>query len=166
MTIRLPIDVATRVSPELSAIIEALVNDPDREEAPTLDEVRAALQERSTREAVRLAALHPQDRTSVLAEVNSLIEEFGGEVLAIDFVAAKASESLSRIIETMTSDSRFPKAPTLGAVRQAMANGLTARLVGDGTIDPDEDDTLLAEIDELIRHYGEDAVAENFIRFE
>ena len=32
--------------------------------------------------------------------------------------------------------------------------------------DPDRDDTLLAEIDELIRRYGATAAAENFVRFE
>jgi len=47
-----------------------------------------------------------------------------------------------------------------------MVESLTARLAGDGAIDPDEDDTLLAEIDELIRRHGAHAVAEHFIRFE
>ena len=37
---RLPIDIATRVSPELSGIIEGLVNDPDVEEPVTLGFVR------------------------------------------------------------------------------------------------------------------------------
>jgi len=40
---KLPIDIATRVSAELSAFIETLVNDPDREESPTLEEARNAL---------------------------------------------------------------------------------------------------------------------------
>jgi hypothetical protein len=56
--------------------------------------------------------------------------------------------------------------PTPGAVRKAMVSGLTARLMGDGGIEPDQDDTLPAEIDELIRRYGADAVAEHFVRFE
>jgi hypothetical protein len=47
-----------------------------------------------------------------------------------------------------------------------MLEGLTARLAGDGAIDTDADETLLAEIDELIRRYGAHAVAEHFIRFE
>jgi hypothetical protein len=54
----------------------------------------------------------------------------------------------------------------LGVVWQAVAQGLAARVIGEGTIDLDEDATLLAEIDELIRRSGEDAVAEDFIRFE
>lgn len=159
---KLPIDVATRVSAELSAFIEALVNDPDREEPPTLNEARNALLKRGRADA----AMHPQDRNSALAEIDGLIEEYGGDMLAYHFVVAKASEGLSRIIETASSDRTLPRAPTLGRVRQAMMEGLTARLAGDGTIDPDEDATLLAEIDELIRRYGAHAVAEHFIRFE
>ncbi|OGA53613.1 MAG: hypothetical protein A3F74_02250 [Betaproteobacteria bacterium RIFCSPLOWO2_12_FULL_62_58] len=160
---RAPIDVATRVSAILSAFIAKVVNDPDRDDPPTLEDVRAALHESSRAAEVRM---HPQDRTSSLAEIESLIEEYGEEMLAIDFVAAKASEGLSRIIETAMTGVRLPRNPTLGAVRQAMVNGLTARLVGEGAIDPDEDDTLLAEIDALIRRFGKDAVAENLIRFE
>ena len=162
---KLPIDIATRVSAELSAIIEALVNDPDQEEPPTLEEARNALLESGSGDAAE-AAMHPQDRNSALAEIDGLIEEYGGDMLAHYFVVAKASEGLSRIIETASSDRTLPKAPTLGRVRQAMLEGLTARLAGDGAIDPDEDETLLAEVDELIRRYGVHAVAEHFIRFE
>jgi hypothetical protein len=159
------IDIATRVSAELSAFIETMVNDPDREDPPTLQDVRAALENSGIGEAEEVE-MHPQDRTSMLAEIAGLIDEYGGEKLAIEFVAAKASESLSRIIEAAMDDASLPEEPTLGAVREAMASGLTARLVGDGMIDPDEDSTLLEEIDELIRRYGAEAVAETFIRFE
>lgn len=162
---KLPIDVATRVSAKLSALIEAMVNDPDRDEPPMLDEVRKALERSGSAHAAQVA-MHPQDRTSALAEVNGLIEEYGGDALAHYFIAARASEGLSRIIETAAADRNLPRAPTLARVRQAMVEGLTARLAGDGTIDPDEDATLLAEIDVLIRRYGPDAVAEHFIRFE
>ena len=162
---KLPIDVATRVSANLSRLIESMVNDPDRDEPPTLDDIRKAL-ERSGAAHAAQAAMHPQDRDSALAELRDLIEEFGADALAHHFVAAKASEGLSRIIETAAADRNLPRAPTLARVRQAMVEGLTARLAGDGTIDPDEDATLLAEIDVLIRRNGPDAVAEDFIRFE
>jgi hypothetical protein len=162
---KLPIDVASRVSAKLSRIIESVVNDPDRDEAPTLDEVRKALERGGSAHAAQVA-LHPQDRDSALAEINDLIEEYGGEALAHYFIAAKASEALSRIIETAAADRNLPRAPTLARVRQAMVEGLTARLAGDGTIDPDEDANLLAEIDVLIHRNGPDAVAEDFIRFE
>jgi hypothetical protein len=153
------------VSAKLSRIIESVVNDPDRDEAPTLDEVHKALQRSGSSHAAQVA-MHPQDRSSALAEVASLIEEYGGDALAHYFIAAKASEGLSRIIETAAADRNLPRAPTLARVRQAMVEGLTARLAGDGTIDPDEDANLLAEIDVLIHRNGPDAVAEDFIRFE
>lgn len=166
MAIRHSLDVAARVSAELSEIIETLVNDPDREETVTLEEVRGTLVESGAAEVVQEELLHPQERNSLLAEIDGLIEEYGGEALAIDFVVASASEGLSRVIEAAMDDVSLPDEPTLGAVREAIVNGLTARLIGDGVLDADEDATLLAEIDELVRHYGADAVAETFIRLE
>lgn len=159
------IDVASRVSPELSAAIETIINHPDVEEPPTLGEVRAMLAHAGA-DAEQLARLHPQERGVLLVELEDLIEEFGEQAPASDFVAVKASEALSRVIEAAMDDASLPEDPTLGAVREAIIGGLTARLVGEGTIEPDEDATLLEEIDELIRHFGEDAAAETFIRFE
>jgi hypothetical protein len=63
-------------------------------------------------------------------------------------------------------DVSLPEEPTLAAVRQALVQGLAARLIGDGTIDLDDDAVLIAEIDELIRRHGENAVAEELIRLE
>ncbi|HEY5174311.1 MAG TPA: hypothetical protein VII95_01965 [Terriglobales bacterium] len=167
MTIRPSIDVATRISPELSAIIEGLVNDPDREVPPqTLEEVRVALVKRSTCEARETEFLRPQDETSLLVELDRLTEEYGKEAPAIDFVVVKASEGLSRVIQAAMDDIRFLRASTLGAMREAMVSGLTARLIGEGAIDEDDEGVLLSEIDELIRRYGEDTPAETLIRFE
>jgi len=167
MAIRSSLDVATRISSELSAFIEKLVDDPDREEAPTLEAVRAALQESSSEELWEDDLRHPQDRESMIIELNALIEEFGPEALAAAFVSAKASEALSRVIESAVTEVGRRRRPTLGAVREAMLGGLTARLIGDGAIEADEDHgVLLAEIDELIRRFGKDTPAEMFVRFE
>lgn len=166
MTIRPSIDVATRVSAALSALLGSTAEDPDRETPPTLGEVRALLLSRAGAGARAAEFLHPRDRDSLLVELDALIEEYGREALAIDFVAARASEGLSRVIESALDDPSLPEQPTLGAVREAMAGGLTARLVGAGAIDEDDDSALLGEIDELIRRYGKDVPAEIFIRFE
>ncbi len=167
MAIRSSLDVATRISSELSAFIEKLVNDPDREEAPTLYEVRTALQESSAEELWEENLRHPQERESMVVELNALVEEFGPEALAMDFVSAKASEALSRVIESAVTEVGRRRRPTLGAVREAMLGGLTARLVGDGAIEADEDHgVVLAEIDVLIRRFGKDTPAETFVRFE
>ena len=165
-TMKLPIDVATRVSQELGAVIEAMVDNPEREEPPTLDEVRQVVSAMADDADRRDEAMHPQERASVLREIDDLVDEFGGEALAVDFLAVKASEELSRIIEVAMENPLVRHEPTLGAVRDAMANGLMARLVGDGTIEPDQDQTLLAEIDGLVERHGSDAVAEDFVRFE
>lgn len=153
-TVRHSFDAATRVSRALSDSLEKLVNDPDREAPPTLGDVRAILRARQADGyAQREDLLQPQEEISSLSELDRLIEEYGADALAIDFVSAKASEGL-------------PRAPTLRQVREAMLHGLTARLVGEGAIDGDEESALLAEIEDLIHRYGEHAAAETVIRFE
>ncbi|MGE5089910.1 MAG: hypothetical protein ACM3QY_12340 [Candidatus Levyibacteriota bacterium] len=159
-------DAATRVSSELSALMETMVDDPDREAPPTLEDVRSVVRARSSAADRREETLHPQQRASLLAEIDDLVDEFGGDAPAIDFVATKASEQLSRVIEVAIEESRIKHQPTLGMVRDAMTAGLIARLAGDGIIDPDQDQTLIAEIDALIGRHGSDAIAEGFMRFE
>jgi len=64
---RLPIDIAAHVSPELSAIIDELINAPDIDAPVTLGVVREALA--------------CGDET-LLAEMDDLIERFGRDALA------------------------------------------------------------------------------------
>lgn len=165
MAIRPSIDVATRVSAELSALLGKTATDPDRESPPTLGEVRALLRRRSAA-ARQTEFLHPRDADSPLAELDALIEEFGAEASAASFVVSQASEGLSRVIEAVVNDPATPKRPSLALLRESMASGLLARLVGNGTIDEDDDTALFAEVDELIRHCGEAAPAEDFLRYE
>jgi len=47
-----------------------------------------------------------------------------------------------------------------------MVGGLTARLIGEGAIDEDDEGVLLGEIDEMIRRFGEETLAETLVRFE
>jgi len=103
---------------------------------------------------------------SLLDELDGLIEEFDASALAIDFVQAHASEALSRAIEAVVNDENLENPPTLAAVRDAIVDGLGARLVGEGVLDEDEDDTLLSEIDVLIERLGVDALAEEALRYE
>jgi hypothetical protein len=159
------IDVETRVTAELSRFIENLANDPDREQPPTLNDVRNALCARSFEQA-EAAEMHPQERDSAVIELDDLIDEYGADVLAVNFIAARASEDLSRIIEAASGGRKVAGQLTLGAVREAMLHGLTARLAGDGVIESEQDQTLLAEIDALIERYGRHSIAETFTRFE
>ncbi len=160
------IDVATRVSRELSTVMESVVNDPDLEDAPTLADVDRAVQRLGGAERRRDELLHPQHDPSLQDEIRALIEAYGEEAPAFDFLPTKASEPLSRVIEYAMDDPVVRHEPTLGYVRDAMAAGLIAELVGDGVLEPDQDQTLMAEIDGIIERHGSDALAEEFIRFE
>jgi hypothetical protein len=86
MALRLSIDIATRVSPELSAAVDALVSDPDREEPPTLDDVRVALKTESLRWSREGGLLHPQDRTLIVVELDELIRRHGEDAAAEAFI--------------------------------------------------------------------------------
>lgn len=159
------IDIANSVSDELSQILEAAINDPDADETPTLGWVRRIVSKTTDGEQYQADHLHFDQNRSLLEEVDDLIEQFGDDAPAIDFVTVKASENLTRIISALM-DTGASTPPTLYTVREAMLHGLVARLVGDGIIDPDEDETLQEEIETLISHYGQDTVAENFLRYD
>ena len=165
--IRNPIDVASRVSPELSELIERQINDPDAKQPITLASVRifvAGLLSTEFKESERLHHFDVGD--SILDELDALIEEFGGGVLAGDFAQAVASEPLSRVIEAVMSDDSRDNLPTLATVREAIISGLPSSLVGEGALEDDESETLLAEIDTLIERHGDDLLAEGFLRYE
>ncbi len=167
MTIRNSIDVANRVSPELSALIETLINDTELEQPITLASVRAFVTGLLSTAYTEAEKLHHFDiNESLLDELDALIEEFDEIASAIDFVQDIASEALSRVIETIMNDDNQLAPPTLETVRDAITSGLSASLIGTGTLEEDEDDTLLAEIEALIDSYGADALAEEFLRYE
>lgn len=165
--IRNPIDAAARVSPQLSALIESRVNDPDAEQPATLAQVRSFMADLLPGPFKAAERMHHFDvAESVLDELDALIEEYGKDALAVDFSQTSASEALSRVIEAVMNDENRENPPTLAAVRQAMTSGLLTRLIGEGVLDDDEDDPLLAEIEALIERYGADALAEGYLRYE
>ena len=162
-----PIDVSSRVSPDLSALLSSRVNDPECEQPVTLRSVRrflAGLLPADFNEAERLHRFDVSE--SLLDELDALIEEFEGTALAVDFVQVNASEALSRAIESVVNDDNRENPPTLEVIRDALLAGLGARLVGDGVLEDDEDDKLLSEIDALIEHLGADTLAEELLRYE
>ncbi len=70
------------------------------------------------------------------------------------------------MIEFIVNDENRENPPTLDAIREAIVNGLSARLVGEGVLEEDEDDTLLSEIDALVEYFGGDTPAEELLRYE
>jgi len=162
-----PVDVASRVSSRLSALIEGQVSDPDADQPVTLASVRMFLLSLLSRESKEAERMHRFDiGDSMLDELDDLIEEFGGDTLAIDFAQHEASEALSTVIEAVMSDDTRDNMPTLETVREAIATGLATELVGEGLIEEDEEAGLLAEIDGLIERFGADGLAEEFLRYE
>lgn len=161
------IDISSRVSPRLSALLRARINNPECEQPVTLMAVRRFVADLLPADFNEAEQLHHIDVSeSLLDELDALIEEFGPTALALDFAQAYASEQLSRAMEWVINDENRENPPTLNTIRDALIGGLGARLVGDGVMDEDEDDTLLAEIEAMIEHYGGDTLAEEFLRYE
>lgn len=161
----IPINIDSRVSEELSEVMDAMIANPEFDEPVTLGFVRDKLKEAIASQD-REPDLRPGSEGSLYAEAAALADEFGEDTLAEEFVAAKASESLSELIEALLDRSDEDVVPTLGDVRQAITQGLAAQLAGAGILDPEDDQPLLAEIDALIERYGAEMPAEDVLRFD
>jgi len=162
----LPIDGDSRASEALSALMESLLNDPDIEGPVTLGLVRDRLRRALTGHGLKADRSPFGTEDSLYAEVEALVEEFGEEALAANFTAVKASEELSAVIEAVLDEGGRRSVPTLGMLREAIDQGLLARMSGDGLIDPDQNETLIAEIEALIERFGSNTPAEQLLRFE
>lgn len=164
--IRNPIDAAARVGPELSAFIESRVNDSNIETTVTLGDIRDFIEGMLPSSLIESERLHQFDPDeSHLDELDTLIEEYGADAPAIDFIRTYASEALSRVIDISLNDDNH-EPPTLADIRAALNAGLSNRLIGEGVLDEDEDDALLAELDFLIERHGSDMLAEELLRYE
>lgn len=165
--IRTPIDIASRVSPELSSLIEAVINQLETDEPVTLAAIRSFIANDLPAEFNESEQLHHFDSNeSLIDELDALIEGFGESAAAMDFVSAFASEPLSRAIEEVVNDENRENTATLESIRDAISSGLGARMVGGGILEEDEADMLMPEVEELIARFGSDATAENFLRYE
>ncbi len=161
--IRNPIDIA--VSPELAKLIASRINDPEIEEPVTLGMLRHFVESLVPEEFEETENLHHvDDGDSLLDELETLISEYGEEANAADFLENEASEALSRIIEAVMDEMDSP--PTLEDVRESIASGLAAKLIAEGALEEDEDETVLQEIEDMIDRFGNDAMAEDFLRYE
>lgn len=163
----LPIGVASRASARMSVFLESIANDPDIEGPMTLGLARERLAQLIEAQGLETDCHEFGGERSLYAEMEALTEEFGEEALALDFITVKASERLSELIEAVLDYAEEADvAATLGRLREMIADGLVARLVGEGVIEDDEAQTLLAEVDGLIERYGKLTLAEDLLGFE
>lgn len=156
-------DIAYRVSPQLSTLIQAELDREDTEEPATLERVLQRVHSGLFDELAALGQVDAAAQGEVVTELKELVEQYGGEVLAFDFVRTRASDDLARVIEAEISTPVHLAPPTLGVIRDAILNGRAAAIAGTGDISIDDDDNLIDEIDALIARFGEDATAEEFL---
>ena len=160
----LEIDIPGTVSENLAAVIEAVVNHPDNEQPPRLGAVLNAINHGIVHHLVEGRVLDVEEGDdSILLEIKDLIESFGADQLALNFIRYRASGNLAIVINALLDQHEDDQPATLAMVLEEMNQGLVSHLVGIGDIDPDEDETLFSEIQRLIRSHGENAPAEDFL---
>ena len=76
----------TSASEQLSRVIESVANDENRENPPTLADVKAAIVGGLGARLVGDGVLEGDDDATLLAEIDALIEYFGAETLAEEFL--------------------------------------------------------------------------------
>jgi hypothetical protein len=161
----IPIDPDAQVSAELSEVMTSLLNNPDVPEPVTLGMVREvivqSLDSEDLDEAPRIGL-----EDTLIAELDQLIDEYGEDALAGDFVSTSASDALSEFIEAVLERAEDDAEVVLSDVRDAVDQGLLAELEGEGLIESDDAQALVGELDALIERYGEDLPAEELLRMD
>jgi hypothetical protein len=153
-------DVFENTSDQLSAVIAAVLDDDSLIQPATLAEVREAVLAEVKTITIPLNRFSPDQWQELRDETEGLIEEYGADALAVRFLRPWASDSLGRLIEAAIDDIGEP---SLGDVFDAAESGLLANLIGQGEIDDDEAQTIIAELQSLINRHGTDTLAEEFL---
>ena len=156
----IPNDVFENTSGDLSAVIAVLLDDQNLAQPATLADVREAILSEVKTITIPLNRFSSDQQQALRDEIDALIEEHGADTLAIRFLKPWASKALQRLIEAGFDD---PGRETLGGLFAAAESGLLANLVGQGEIDDDEVQTVIAELQGLIDRNGPDTIAEEFI---
>lgn len=156
-------NVSGDVSPGLAAAMRATLNNPEGRQPPTLRTVLNAVDGGLLKRLIEERTITTEDEEDISKELDALIERHGSDVLTQNFVGFRASENLAIVIRTVMAERDPEEPPTLGAVFETMQAGLVAQLVGRGEIDPDDDETLITEIQNLIEIYNQNALAEDFL---
>ena len=157
-------DLAERVSPALAGVVRRVLDDPDRATDANLGSARDAIDHGLIEHMMRADELDARDGDAVQQELDELIEVFGRDTLLVRLLRYRAPQALSAVIEVVLERHEDPETPvTLGEVRAAIDRGLLPELVGEGVLDPDDDDAVPAQLEELVRVHGEEALAEDLL---
>ena len=153
-------DVFENTSDEMSVVITSVLDDEGVAQPATLEDVRQAILAEVKTSSLPLNSFSPDERQQLREEIDSLIEEYGSDALAVRFLRPWASDSLGRLIEAGMDELGTP---TLVTLLEAAESGLLANLIGRGEVDDDEAQTILGELQDLIGRHGENALAEDFL---
>ena len=160
----LPIDIQEKGSAALRTLIDTALDAGD-DEVLSLEGVHAMASAGLLEELAEGGRIDPVEAPGVEAELEALIEEYGGDAPAQSFSRPRASERLSRVLEAAIQAKGFDLPASLADVKAQIDEGLLADLEGRGEIDGDDRQALEAELDELIARNGEDALAETHMRY-
>jgi hypothetical protein len=153
-------DVFENTSDELSLLIAGVLDDESVAQPATLGDVREAILAEVKTPTIPLNRFSSDQWQQLRDEIDSLIEDYGSDALAVRFLRPWASKALECLIEAGMDELGTP---TLSTLFDAAENGLLARLIGRGDLDDDEAQTVLGELQELMRRHGADALAEDLI---
>ena len=156
----IPEDVFENTSDEMSAVIASVLDDDNLDQPATLASVREAILAQVKTVTIPLNRFSSDEWQALRDEIDALIEEYEADALAVRFLRPWASESLQRLIEAGIDELGEP---TLETLFEAMQAGLLAHLIGQGEIDDDEAQTVVAELQNLIERHGADTLAEGFL---
>lgn len=156
----IPEDVFQNTSDGLSALIADVLDDESQAQPATLGAIRAAVLSEVTTARAPLNRFSFDESQALRDEIDALVDEYGGDALALRFMRPWVSESLGRLIAAGLEE---PGTPSLRDIFGAAESGLLAHLIGHGEIDDDEAQTVIAELKNLIDRHGEDALAEDFL---
>lgn len=156
----IPEDVFENTSDEMSAVIASVLDDDELDQPATLASVREAILAQVKTVTIPLNRFSSDEWQGLRDEIDALIEEYDADALAVRFLRPWASEALQRLIEAGLDGLGDV---TLGDLFEAMETGLLAQLIGQGEIDDDEAQTVIAELQNLIDRHGADALVEDFL---
>ncbi len=156
----IPEDVFENTSDEMSAVIASVLDDDELDQPATLASVREAILAQVKTVTIPLNRFSSDEWQGLRDEIDALIDEYDADALAVRFLRPWASEALQRLIEAGLDGLGDV---TLGDLFEAMEAGLLAQLIGQGEIDDDEAQTVIAELQNLIDRHGADALVEDFL---